>query len=401
MNIFQTPTILFRIRYIARAAVFLTLIGTGFSESYGQQGHPVSGQVVDEETGQGLEGAHVFYSGTRIGDVTNRIGRFQLPASPSMTIDVVISMIGYETKTYGINFLVGETADLYVRLVPSVTDMDSVTVSAEFDTEWNANLTRFKEHFFGESKFGKSCRLLNPLTLDFTYDSRAKELKSSADEALILVNDALGYRIEFHSFTLDASPRYFQWNGSVRFVELDSYNPDEGEKWRVNRASAYQGSTRHFLTALVRSNLVGEQFEAYHVGLPRMQFHKFPIPEMGGVKKLAEYEYEDQDAEYRVPILSPGPETGLYSVEAPNTLFIVYRGEEEEEDFDTEYGSSDSRYQSNWLYFDGASIIVDYNGNILSTEDIAEIARLGYWAWERVCDMLPTDYKPESASVEQ
>lgn len=126
------------------------------------QSSGVSGHVIDAETNEGLPGVHVFYSGTMIGDVSDADGGFDLPSPPVDGIDLVFSMLGYETLI--LNLSPGETdrSDMTVRMAPAILELDIVDITAERDRDWEKKLKLFTYYFFSDTAFGKSCVLVNP-----------------------------------------------------------------------------------------------------------------------------------------------------------------------------------------------------------------------------------------------
>ena len=85
-------------------------------------GH-ITGQVVDEESGEPLIYAHVILADAHVGDVTNEAGRFSFSQLSPGVHRLVVSYIGYENKVDSVQVRIGETTRiaLNMRLEPLVT----------------------------------------------------------------------------------------------------------------------------------------------------------------------------------------------------------------------------------------------------------------------------------------
>lgn len=100
--------------------VLLLLAGSATAQQ-----RTVKGRVLDNSTGEGLQGAHVVTLDSLVGGVTDRGGYFSISIADSVR-SLEFSMIGYETKTQR----VGRGGDLRVRLRPSANNLHTVMVSA-------------------------------------------------------------------------------------------------------------------------------------------------------------------------------------------------------------------------------------------------------------------------------
>jgi len=57
---------------------------------------PISGSVLDADTGKPLPHANVFLANTMKGSVTDTTGRFLIRGVPIRTFEIVVSRVGYE-----------------------------------------------------------------------------------------------------------------------------------------------------------------------------------------------------------------------------------------------------------------------------------------------------------------
>ncbi len=97
--------------------------------SFSQTG-TVFGEVLDLGTGETLPGATVVIEGTTIGVATDVDGRFVLRRVPAGDHSVMISYIGYETKTLEISVQADERTELNVNLQDLAIMGDDILVMA-------------------------------------------------------------------------------------------------------------------------------------------------------------------------------------------------------------------------------------------------------------------------------
>ena len=118
------------IRTCIRNRIFLTIFVV-FSCSAGifaQATGGLTGRVIDNVTGNPLQGANVTIEGTAINTQTDRTGRFRLLRVPTGKQKVVISYLGYETATEDVTITAGLFTSLDSNLKTSISE--TVEVSA-------------------------------------------------------------------------------------------------------------------------------------------------------------------------------------------------------------------------------------------------------------------------------
>lgn len=114
--------------------LFLTVSFTGFSQSLNK------GKVVDAEAGKGIPAATVYIPQLEIGTMTNFDGIFELKDVPAGNYQLVISSLGYATKTLQQRFPIEE--QLVIQLEPSAIEMEAVIVSTPFHQLQSENVVR-------------------------------------------------------------------------------------------------------------------------------------------------------------------------------------------------------------------------------------------------------------------
>ncbi len=378
----------------------------------------VAGRVVDASTGEALYPVNVFLAGTTLGDATDPKGRFLIRNIPPGTYELIVTMMGYEVQRMSLHLSPSELKSLVFRLKPRVLPGKEVTVTAEPAREWRKNLKIFERAFFGLNKFARQCKLLNPEVLDFKYDRRSGNFQAFAQQPLRFVNRALGYEVTFwmeefwaqlyddelysidmHSSMPVLREGSFESVGTARFLELTPGDEGERKKWQANRRIAYNGSVRHFFSALCRNRLKEEGFE------------------IRGVKQFRTI----WETEYKLrpeSLLKPGvhPDERIFSL--PDILNVRYKNEENDIGYElrmqvlgnmksagsegVEYAMSkaarDYAYQESWIEIPaGQSITITTRGLILSAGRTVPIY-YGYWRWDSPAEWLPSDYEPPSVA---
>ncbi|MEM6297374.1 MAG: DUF5686 family protein [Bacteroidota bacterium] len=109
--------------------LLLLLGGMSFILStFAQTPTVITGKVTDNETGDAIPFAHVFFEGLGIGSVTNFDGFYELSTTESVLDSVTVSYVGYTTKKFLIQ--PNQTQTLNVRLNPESAILDEVVIVA-------------------------------------------------------------------------------------------------------------------------------------------------------------------------------------------------------------------------------------------------------------------------------
>jgi len=90
----------------------------------------VRGRVLNDTTGEYLEGALVQIIGTELTTSTNRQGGFRVGGVPEGTYSVRVSYLGLGTKTLSVDVAEGITKDLEFKILEDVVELDGMTVQA-------------------------------------------------------------------------------------------------------------------------------------------------------------------------------------------------------------------------------------------------------------------------------
>ncbi|NBB87674.1 MAG: carboxypeptidase-like regulatory domain-containing protein [Bacteroidetes bacterium] len=335
----------------------------------------LAGTVVDAETGDPLPGAHVFIAQSTRGTTTDADGRFRLADVPLGAQRLYVSMLGYAPATRDTLLRDARTYHFRFRLEPEVIDLEGITVTAERDRKWARRLRKFEREFLGTSVRAEQTTILNPEVLSF--DGGWGRLEAWAQEPLLLENRALGYRIRYFLEEFERTGGTVRYDGEPLFELMTPKTPEQAAAWAEARRRAFQGSFHHFLVAL----LDGRTREAGF-----LTFRRFSLDRTGGHRMR--FGLDPQD------LIRPGPTPAVHLLDFSNYVEIVYTGEDESDAFLRWHGAPWNRPgpQRSWIELTDRPARVDRHGEVV---DPYGVTVYGYFAFERVADQLPKDYRPD------
>jgi hypothetical protein len=162
--------------------------------TYGQ--FTISGKVVDAESKEPLSPASVFCRNTTQGTTSNKAGEFELTLKPG-GYELIISYTGFVTKQILISS--NENQVLDIELVKEEINMGEVIIqsSNKVADGWEKYGEFFYEHFVGGTALAAECKIQNPEVLQFYFYRRSNRLKVLATEPVIIVNNAMGYKLTY------------------------------------------------------------------------------------------------------------------------------------------------------------------------------------------------------------
>jgi hypothetical protein len=348
-----------------RCTGLLLLLALLASASLQAQPGPASiaGTVVDGDTGQPLEGVHVFIAASMIGAATDAAGRYHLEHVPVGAHTLYVSMLGFEPARHPFQAAAGGAYRHDFRLTPVVLEAPEVTVTAARDKKWQKRLDKFTRLFLGETPNAAHMQITNPEVLDFDATWWGK-LTARASAPLVITNRALGYQVRYFlkEFTSDGAT--IKYDGEPLFEPLE-------------RLHAYRGSFRQFMLALLADELEAAGFRAYHLpgaDNPHRAQVRFPVrPEK---------------------VLSDGPGPDDRTLSFHGFIEVVYEREAESEAF-LRWQQADrwrpADAQRSWIELTDGPTVVDPTGEVV---DPYGVTVYGYFAFERVADLLPKEYRP-------
>ena len=363
-----------------RLATLFLLLGCGWVGSVAAQSDSLAtltGIVTDAETGAPLPGAHVFIAASMMGTATDAEGRFGLDRVPLGAHRLYASMIGYAPEAIDTLLSAPGRVTLNFRLQPDVLELGEVAVEAREDKRWQRRLRRFQRLFLGETANAEETTLLNPEVLNF--DGGWGTLKAHAAEPLVFENRALGYRVQYFLKEFIHAGTTTKYDGEPLYEPLTPSDSAEAARWAENRRRAFYGSFRHYLLALLDGRTEDEGFVTYRrfdLDSPHRTDKRFGVK----LAKLLE--------------AGPTPEEKLLTFHG--FLEIVYTEEKEEAAYlrwQGRYAFRSAAYQRSWIELNDGPTPVDRHGEVI---DPYGVTVYGYFAFERIADQVPKEYRPPS-----
>ncbi len=336
---------------------FVLFLLLSYSLVGAQNNKTISGHVYDQKTKEPVFNVNVFLANTTIGAASGMDGYFIMEKVPPGSYQLIAHHIGYEIYNGHIKIENSSVKDLKIPLKPIVLKGETIQVEAKEPTEWRKDLERFKLEFLGKTPNSNLCIIKNPEVLDFTTDEETKKFKATTDSVLIIENYALGYRLhiilEFFEWTQYSTGQYLI---IPRFEKLTPQSPSEANTWEQRRLETYQGSLRHYLSALAQNKLNTEFFQTY-------------------MEKNTESSIKNVFLFDIFKFVKDAP-NGLKKLQFPHYIRVVYKKRVKD---------------SSWLRLNAEYALFDSLGYLHTP---SAFTKYGYWTEARIADLLPFDYQP-------
>jgi hypothetical protein len=269
------------------------------------------GKVTDAETLKPLVNAEVYIANTTIRAKTDANGTYTINKLPIGTYEVLAWCEGYETKSAELVAAENKTVNFALNL--RVVALPEVTIRENSD--WKQNLARFKREFVGLAAEGIKYKILNDSILHLKWSSKTQTLTAQTDDFLEIVNLTLGYKLRFliKEFWADYNAGTYHYSGSVIFEELAG-TEEEQKKWIKSRYNVYDGSFRHFMTALTSNQVKKNGFI-----IKRLVRTLNPKTRPSVIETLEKVDVPD------TAIIKPGKLPQTYDLAFNGYLYIIYK----------------------------------------------------------------------------
>ncbi|MCX2575600.1 carboxypeptidase-like regulatory domain-containing protein [Pedobacter sandarakinus] len=401
-------------------AILLCVIMWGHSSAQGT--FSISGIVRDKK--DGLPGASIYLSGYKMATVADNDGRFKLSNLKPGSYNLLVQIVGY--LPYSKSVIIEDqsvTVDLVLK--ENVAQLDEVIIRA--DPNRQKYINQFKDFFIGKTPNALQCKILNPQVLNVDFDVTKSTLTVSTTEFLIVENKALGYRLKYmlDHFEYNSRTRIIYYSGHPFFEELKA-SPAKKKKYIAAREIAYYGSAQHFFRSLYANRTKEEGFiinkmvkvpnpNRYPEYVINTNLEKIKtLPEKTGVRKtagkidtalLAFWTKQKEmprtidkfsRAEVLTDTLVHHFNENLKFVSYTDALLIQYTKEKESLAYSktgfwvfrpldvpeneisvANLMSEGVRFYENGGIYDSRSLLFE-----------------GYWAYEKIADLVPMDYVP-------
>jgi hypothetical protein len=297
---------------------------------------------------------------------------------------LVVSMIGYETWSESFYLTADQSAEqneIDARLSPAPIELGEIAVTAERDRGWRKLLTRFETLLLGETEAAQSAEITNPEVLDFERRWHGR-FTASSERPIAIRNEALGYEVDYVLTSFEESGGYLRYDGEPLFRELVPEGAEQAAQWEANRTRAFNGSLRHFLLALLAGRTEEEGFSLYAMH--------------------SRGDRPDENTRRRMDpsgLLRQDPETGGTMLRFDGFLEVTYSRELETEAFrvwQNKWPYHHAEYQQSYLRLADGPTLVDPRGEVL---DPYGLILYGYFAFERIADEVPREYRPSDFAL--
>ncbi|HTM98624.1 MAG TPA: hypothetical protein VL088_07775, partial [Pedobacter sp.] len=285
-------------------------------------------------------------------------------------------------------------------------------------------LALFKDFFIGKSPNAAQCKILNSNVLSFNEDKENRTITATASDFLIIENAALGYRLKYliENFEYDYKTKIIYYAGHPYFEELSGGNAKK-KKWLRNRELAYNGSVQHFFKSLYHNTIKENGFIINKLGtipntnrkpeeLINANIKRLTAGRQGLINSLTfngddslSYWIRQKNlpktfdivsrADVLIDTLVKRQDKDLKMIQFKDALYVIYKNERE----DSAYAASGLRqnrpldvgnFQISVISLLEPSISFYSNGGVYSPKSSLYS---GYWAYEKIADMLPMDYQ--------
>jgi len=349
--------------------------------------------VVDAETGDPLSDANVFIAVSMRGTATDAEGRFRLDNIPLGAQRLYVSVIGYEPQARNLNLREARTYTFEFELEPTVLESEGVTVEAERDEQWQERYEKFVRLFIGETPNAQKTTITNPEVLDF--EQKLGRFEAFARGPLLIENEGLGYRVEYFLKEFVATPNRTRYDGEPLFEEMEA-PPDQQAIWEARRREAFLGSFHHLMLAMLEDRVEKQGFKLFsRPGSGRSLTGSTPFG--GNRPTMGQQRFPIQTED----ILKDGEVDSERTLDFSGFVEVVFLGETESESYKAwraQYSSGGMmrtrapKFQTSQFWLERGPATVDYKGDVV---DPYGVTVSGYFAFERVADQLPKEYRPQ------
>ncbi len=340
----------------------------------------VEGTVNDVKTKAPLEFANVYFNGTTIGTQTDEKGYFKFTNPPVGAGKMVISYLGYQTFQFDVKIDPTKPLKLAIDLTPIENLLADVEIKSKRDKSWERTLKNFQEQFFGDSPNRGKCTIMNAWAIDFENDKDGA-LVATASRPIEIENRALGFRIYFDLKNFTYSKSQVRVLGTNRFEELKPADEKERKRWISNREQTFNRGSRQFFRKLFMN-----QFDQAGYIIYRMEQNS----DWWGTNVW------DRDKSFYKPNNAVSENSQLFqlNVSAHEKLLAPKMFEVIQDKVYVTVTSQNifDRHPVTKIKVIRPVVVTD-KGHI---NDASAIEMMGYWAAERVADMLPNEYLPEN-----
>jgi hypothetical protein len=320
--------------------------------------------------------ASVYLSKTTIGTFTDNAGHYSLTVPLNGAYEMIASCVGYRSNSLIIHSK-DENQTINIKLDVNPVYLKEIIVTSK-ERSYSRNYLRFLKLFLGETFNSQRCNILNPGDLRLHLDQQDNVLKGYSVKPLKIINRALGYTIiyDLTDFNFNLKTGFLQIIGNPYFQPLKG-TTGQNTRWRRNRLIAYYGSRMHLLRSLFSDSPDNENFKIFDFAVDNVAGKQPAIKEIPVNKLRLSYNKDSMNLFF------------------DDTLRIIYTDSHPELNSGF-LGFEKKAYYSSLIFSD--TLLVYRNGYYVNPYSIIWEGDMGN---ERIADMLPFDFLPESVGVDQ
>ncbi len=355
--------------------------GFGFSQT-------ITGTVRENGTGLPLPFANVFVNNTTIGSATDAEGRFRISGDFSTEIEVVASFMGYITEVKAISFRKKGDVQVDFQLIINESNLSEIELKSKLDKSWNREFRRFEEVFLAlpDDPYHTQIKIENPWVLEFEKvkaDKGPNYLTATAELPLKIINEALGYEIDYYLQDYRVMRSGSMFYGQVFYSPTFSTDPEQMKAWEANREANYQSSLRNFNSSLLLNSSDSINFKVFRT--PPKQMDRVRTNDFN--EELGESIIPmSMDSIFRKPLGN-----GNYRIYLQDRLEIHHLDKPWRNDYYTNVYHAISWIQAPGGYYD-----VDKKGTLINP---TQLVLSGYLSRQRMARILPLDFEPNRKFV--
>jgi len=323
-----------------------------------QPGYTLSGYVLDDLQGKPMPNVNVYISNSLLGAMTDESGYYKITGIHKGEFEVVASLVGFESQSHIVFFDDVKQLKKDFRLNPKIYVLDGVSITARDPKEWRRNYGLFRELFLGKSAFANECEIENKELIDFKWEG-PDVLTASAKAPLIIVNNALGFRLNciLEKFRWDTANKKLNYIVKQGFSLLKPLDMKDSLKWKRNRIKAYEYSIERFLGDLISKDYYKDGYKIFIDPVPVVENNTSMNSERISSEELV---YKSNNDEYKLSFR--------------NFLRIEYD------------------HETTWLRMLYPEITMDTKGN---ARELIPFQVYGAWSTQGVANMLPQYFEAE------
>ncbi len=358
-----------------------------FAVALGSFGQTVlQGKVLNETTGNPLQGVSIYFNNTSLGTNSNTEGKFSLTIPNIENTELIISSVGYERLVYKPTAETVQNKTIVFKLTPKEVQLKEVLILT--DAVRKKYLGIFEREFLGITEEASRSSIENKRDIYFTNGGNKNSFMAYSDTPLVIINKMLGYKVSFElvEFFHDQQNGRTSYYGYTRFDKLGDKN-----RWVKNRKNCYYGGTVHFYRSLIANRLKAEGYQVFLIT---------PLHQTGDSNKNDSSHPAQQQMDVAREITAAQivaadtTNSNNYNLIIPGKLMVQYGR-----------NPSSKNYLSRNTFIQGTlptgfRSFVTVVGNVISLNNDGiinnpmDVLYTGYWIYEKAANMLPNNYVP-------